>query len=193
MYSPSGDFGYSVIDPNIRAGMEIGMYSCEKSIRQMWRMNSNHSLELYTTAIDTEATDGYMAQVCIGPGDPNRPFLTIIICEGAARAALVLRPTSAGQLVDSESGLCVTLAGGVREPGALLNLSPCLPKYPIEPTMRRMRAGVEEAVEEVTPSELDFIAADHQVFVITAQGTLTQESLEWPPLTAPYHLSLLGD
>ena len=162
-----------MIDPNIRAGMEIGMYSCEKSIRQMWRMNSNHSLELYTTAIDTEATDGYMAQVCIGPGDPNRPFLTIIICEGAARAALVLRPTSAGQLVDTESGLCVTLAKGVREPGALLNLSPCLPKYPIEESpARRMRAGVEETAEGVTLTEMDFIAADHQVFFITAQGTL---------------------
>ena len=29
----------------------------------MWKMNSNSSLELFTTAIDTVATDGYMAQV----------------------------------------------------------------------------------------------------------------------------------
>ena len=58
-----GDFGYAVIDPNVRAGMEVGMYSCEKSIRQMWKLNANSSLELFTTAIDTEATDGYMAEV----------------------------------------------------------------------------------------------------------------------------------
>ena len=43
--------------------MEVGMYSCEKSIRQMWMLNANSSLELFTTAIDTEATDGYMAKV----------------------------------------------------------------------------------------------------------------------------------
>ena len=53
----------AVIDPNVRAGMEVGMYSCEKSIRQMWMLNANSSLELFTTAIDTEATDGYMAKV----------------------------------------------------------------------------------------------------------------------------------
>jgi hypothetical protein len=150
--------------------MEIGMYSCEKSIRQMWRLNSNSSLELFTTAIDTEATDGYMAQVCIGPGDPNRPYLTIIICEGAARASLVLTPTSAGQLVDLDSGLCVTLAGGVREPGALLNLSPCLPKYPILADSHVR--GKDFETKGSRPADLDFIAADHQAFTISSQGKI---------------------
>ena len=137
----------------------------------MWRLNSNSSLELSSKAIDTEATDGYIAQVCIGPGDPNRPYLTIIICEGASRASLVLTPTSAGQLVDLESGLCVTLAGGVREPGALLNLSPCLPKYPILAKMV-VEEGMDFESEDRRPAYLDFIAADHQAFTISPQGEL---------------------
>lgn len=148
------------------------MYSCEKSVRQMWRLNSNSSLELFTTAIDTEATDGYIAQVCIGPGDPNRPYLTIIICEGASRASLVLTPTSAGQLVDLDSGLCVTLAGGVREPGALLNLSQCLPKYPILKAKLKVTEEVDAESEDGRPAYLDFIAADHQAFTISPQGEI---------------------
>jgi len=120
-----GDYNYALIDPNIRAGMEIGMFKCEKSIRQMWKLNKDFNVELYSTAIDTEATDGYMAQVCIGPGDSNRLYLTIIICEGADRKPLVLKPSPDGQLIDHESGFCLSLAGEVREPGALLNLQPC--------------------------------------------------------------------
>lgn len=160
--------------------MEVGMYNCEKSTRQMWRLNSNSSLELFTTAIDTEATDGYMAQVCIGPGDSNRPFLTIIICEGAARASLVLTHTSAGQLIEQQSSMCVTLVGGVGEPGALLNLSPCEPKYPaavpISTRLEGLRGegdGAEgrEGLQGVTPRFDYFLAADNQVFSISPQGT----------------------
>ena len=176
----AGDFGYALIDPNIRAGMEVGMYNCEKSTRQMWRLNSNSSLELFTTAIDTEATDGYMAQVCIGPGDDNRPFLSIIICEGAARASLVLTHTSAGQLIEQSSSMCVTLVGGVGEPGALLNLSPCEPKYPAA-VSRNMRLeglrgegeGEREGLQSVKPHFDYFLAADNQVFSISPQGTYT--------------------
>ena len=137
--------------------------------------------------------------MCLGPGDPNRPFLTIIICEGAERASLVLESTSAGQLVDSNTGLCVTLAGGVREPGALLNLSKCLPKYPTSAVtvegkekMTGFSVGsvtVESESVSVRDSvsgkegmsggvggvrrralQVDFIAADHQVFMMTADG-----------------------
>lgn len=35
-------------------------------LRQMWKVSENSTVELYTKAIDTEAKDGYMAQVCIG-------------------------------------------------------------------------------------------------------------------------------
>ena len=176
----AGDFGYALIDPNIRAGMEVGMYNCEKSTRQMWRLNSNSSLELFTTAIDTEATDGYMAQVCIGPGDDNRPFLSIIICEGAARASLVLTHTSAGQLIEQQSSMCVTLVGGVGEPGALLNLSPCEPKYPAAISRNVRLEGVRgegegeggiEGLQSVKPHFDYFLAADNQVFSISPQGT----------------------
>ena len=131
--------------------------------------------------------------MCVGPGDPNRPFLTIIICEGAARASLTLMSTSAGQLIDTNTGLCVTLAGGVREPGALLVLAQCLPKYPTnmltvengmnaktfkdDSSMNNENKNLKNLKNLKVEGEgrrllpvMDFIAADHQVFTMSADG-----------------------
>ena len=118
----------------------------------------------------------------MGPGDVNRPFLTIIICKGADRESLVLESTSAGQLVDTNTGFCVTLAGGVHEPGALLNLSKCLPKYPMTTLETKLDTLSEIIPFGKVPSmrsspmdrrnlpQVDFIAADHQVFMMTTNG-----------------------
>ena len=130
----------------------------------------------------------------MGPGDINRPFLTIIICKGADRQSLVLESTSAGQLVDTNTGFCVTLAGGVREPGALLNLSKCLPKYPMTTLQTKWDTSSEDVpfgdissvdvpfgdVSSMRSSpmdrrklpQVDFIAADHQVFMMTTNGNI---------------------
>jgi hypothetical protein len=126
-----GDFGFADIDPNVRSGMEVGSFTCEKSIRQQWYLNSNGFLQLLRDAIDTEAKDGYLAPLCIGAGDEDRPFLHIVICDAYTKYDEVAPPlrfesTEAGQLVDKASGLCLQLAADVREPGALLNVGPCL-------------------------------------------------------------------
>ena len=61
-----GNYKYEVMDPNVRAGFELGLFDCEKSIRQLWMLNKHNQLEMTTTAIDTEAKDGYLARLCVG-------------------------------------------------------------------------------------------------------------------------------
>jgi hypothetical protein len=112
--------------------MEIGAYACEKSTRQTWYINNEGFVQLRKLAIDTEATDGYMAPLCVAEGDTDRPYLHIAICDAYKKfkvdAPLQLVSMSSGALVDKNTGKCVQLAADVREPGALLNLGICRSK-----------------------------------------------------------------
>ena len=128
-----GDFGFAEgIDPNIRAGVELGAFACEHSSRQQWKFNADKALELRDTAFDSEATDGYRARLCASPGDPAgmRPYLHVVVCDakpakGYSQPLRLARLASSGMWLDEVSGKCLGLAGGVSEPGALLELQPC--------------------------------------------------------------------
>lgn len=126
-----GNFNFAEgVDPNIRAGVELGAFACEKSSRQQWKFNSDHALELKNLAADSEATDGYMAPLCAAPGNSDRPFLKVSICDakpakGYAAPLHITRMASSGLWLDETSGKCLALAGGVSEPGALLELQAC--------------------------------------------------------------------
>ena len=48
-----GDFAYADMDPNVQGNLEVAMYSCEKSTRQLWRINpDNSTIELTTPSSD---------------------------------------------------------------------------------------------------------------------------------------------
>jgi hypothetical protein len=110
--------------------VELGAFSCERSPRQQWKLNGDKALELRALADDSEATDGYQARLCAAPGNTNRPYLHVVVCnakpvEGYAQPLRLTRLSSSGLWLDEVSGRCLGLAGGVNEPGALLELQPC--------------------------------------------------------------------
>lgn len=136
-----GNFGFQEgLDPNMRAGVELGAFACERSSRQQWKFNERKALELRSLALDPEATDGYHARLCASPGDPKgiRPYLHVVVCDakpvkGYSQPLKITRLGSTPQgkagsgdmWLDEVSGKCLGLAGGVSEPGALLELQPC--------------------------------------------------------------------
>lgn len=101
------------------------MFPCEQSVRQQWKRGANSTVQLTQLAKDSEAKDGYMAPLCIGPGDDNRPYLKILICTGKP-TPFALTLSESGQLQVKDTGLCVTMVGDKLKPGNLLNLAPCL-------------------------------------------------------------------
>jgi len=174
-----GKYNYNLnMDPNVRAGMELGAYPCEQSTRQMWKMNSNHVLELAKLAKDSEATDGYMARLCVAGGDVDRPYLRVVICsKGAATPLKLVRQQSIGLWVDEATGLCVSLADGVREGGALLELAPC--------TVSSMTSSAVSGVP--TPKDFQQLYLDSttgEVKINTSTGGQLCLTVGWPFLTA---------
>ena len=81
------------------------MYHCERSIRQRWSLNKDGQIELYNIAIDTEATDGYLARLCLGEGVSGWQVLVLAclemrhVCGGplTSRHTNRLTPTPTGR------------------------------------------------------------------------------------------------
>jgi len=121
-----GKYAFENLDPNTRAGVEVMMFPCEESSRQVWMLNSNNTIELTTPALDPTSTDSYMARLCVADGFGTRPdFLRLVICVHGETPALSVSFQPNGQLLDTLTNKCVGLAGDVREAGALLSLLPC--------------------------------------------------------------------
>eukprot|EP01033_Poteriospumella_lacustris_P014197 gene14198-10144_t len=116
-----GDFGYEMMDPNIQPNIEIALYPCEKSTRQMWILNTMppaagidastdgtggrnqtteptpkvqeaSNLRLYASVNTGEARDGGVQRLCVGYGEEfNRAFLRLADCSAPQAALLHLR------------------------------------------------------------------------------------------------------
>jgi hypothetical protein len=98
----------------------------------VWTLNANNSISLATAAadIDAEALSGEKVFLCLGEGTVDRPYLRLVRCDGGGVSgqpakALRFQWTSHQQLQDVASGQCISLADGVSEPGALLQLVSC--------------------------------------------------------------------
>ena len=120
-----GNFRFANIDPGVRAGLELGAYPCEMSTRQLWLIDGNGSFRLWKRAVDTESAVGEMKELCVSGGDSWRNYLKLMECSSTKDRPLQLNVSSDGTLRDAESGLCVDLADGVLDAGAILHLTSC--------------------------------------------------------------------
>jgi glucosylceramidase len=121
-----GNYNYEVMDPVMQATTELGMFPCEKSVRQMWGLNAETHTLFLTTQSDIAWINAKI-QLCVAYGDIARPYLHLADCATSQPEKLLQVEYNLlfGQLVDVRTGLCITLADDVRESGALLNLQEC--------------------------------------------------------------------
>eukprot|EP00607_Mallomonas_marina_P010362 CAMPEP_0182421362 /NCGR_PEP_ID=MMETSP1167-20130531/6724_1 /TAXON_ID=2988 /ORGANISM="Mallomonas Sp, Strain CCMP3275" /LENGTH=661 /DNA_ID=CAMNT_0024598421 /DNA_START=178 /DNA_END=2163 /DNA_ORIENTATION=- len=127
-----GNFAYANVDPGVRAGIELGLFDCEGSTRQLWfiDINKNNTLKMIHKSQDTEQTDGLLVALCAAEGDDNRGVLRLVACEYKGQPdsiSLDIETITDGemQLRDTVSGKCIEIMNNVREPGALLKLGTC--------------------------------------------------------------------
>lgn len=73
-----GDFEYAEMEPNVQAQLEVGMYACEKSARQLWNFNlDTFRVELLTPTVDafneiTVAQAAEWGERRLSSEDPNK-------------------------------------------------------------------------------------------------------------------------
>jgi glucosylceramidase len=164
-----GNFQFNPdVDPHVQGNLEVGMFSCERSTRQMWKLNINHTIELMIPVVyDLDLTKGpHPVRFCVTQGDENRKhYLRLTDCTYHSEyiEEIRLHSTKDDQLIDEKSGMCLTIADNVREPGALLNLQTC----------------VEHNAKAVEHSLLD-----HQVFHVAESGEITTPRVGGLCLTA---------
>ena len=96
----------------------------------MWSLDAETStLRLSTLALTQDVTYPGKVSLCISQGNEFRDVLHIADCTDLRPTTklLVVDINAAGQIRDKVTGLCVSLKGDVREPGALLELTECTP------------------------------------------------------------------
>jgi hypothetical protein len=187
-----GNYDFAAIDPNIQAGVEVGMFACERSVRQTWHLASaaatedatnseqtkSHAsqglLRLATRALTQDITYDGTVELCLAQSGrlPDRTALRIVDCTDTRAVLLQLTQNSLGQLVDRNTSQCVSFIGDVREPGALLELAPCATIDATDGTGAEVSADSNAGTNNLR-------AVDHQLFALnTATGELTAPKVD---------------
>jgi hypothetical protein len=175
-----GNYNFQEMDPNIQAGVEIGMYACERSVRQTWRivlpMNVNSEisavplattpgrLQLATAALTQDVTYTGTVHLCVAQSArlPDRNALRLADCTDTRAIFLHVTQNDLGQIVDAATKLCVSFIGDVREPGALLELAKC------------QTENAQDDAKATTPR-----AVDNQLFAVDAStGEITAPKVD---------------
>lgn len=132
-----GDYQFQEINPNIQSNIELAFHNCEKSSRQMWKLQSETKyLQLVTSiTLNKKDNDGIALgaeYLCLGYGNTtyanSRKYLRTQPCNVTWEDKSLLLEVNylpTGQIQDTKSDLCLSLADGVQEPGALIELVPC--------------------------------------------------------------------
>lgn len=121
-----GDFGYEIVDPLVHANVELGIFGCEKSSRQMWSFHPDQqAIELYPLTIQSLASSD-TAQLCIARGG-SRKYLRLMDCNSRKPDVQFVKvaQNTHGQIIDIDTGNCFTVAGDNNEVGSLLELTTC--------------------------------------------------------------------
>ena len=135
-----GDYEFVDTGPNVQGNFEVGLFGCEKSTRQVWKWGKpGDRLELRTEvdasgAQSLDPQPNYEAKkvrYCVSKGEKERKgYLRLSDCDADTTDAKIsfvrLTRDADGRLVDLDTGLCLTVADGVREEGALLQLRTCI-------------------------------------------------------------------
>jgi glucosylceramidase len=140
-----GNYKFEKFDPRVRSGFEAGMYACEKSPRQVWKLTTLGLLAL----VHPSEQDNTVFELCVASGGlEDRPFVRMVYCsvDSYSQPMKVAR-VGDNHLMDSETGLCFGLAGDSVESGTLLEVKPCDPadarqRFVVDPKTGEVKAEV---------------------------------------------------
>jgi len=129
-----GDYGYESVDPAVVGGLEVGLYPCEQSTRQMWSINDlgNIVLSFYNFDVDNDDgtnvfSDPHFNELCMtiptkrGTYGTGRDFVAIAECAngylieaggwGDQNALIVVDESYGieGMYKDKVTGKCLTM------------------------------------------------------------------------------------
>ena len=160
-----GNYNFIDTDPNIRSGVEVGVFNCEKSVRQRWFVNPNSSIELTRYVLDDiQDEQGSYSRLCLGVGSVDRPFIRLVNCNNIDKdnhRIVQVKQTDEGQLVDKVSKKCLALVNGITDPGVLIELQTC------DSTVSHQRFVIDKVTGEIIPySTLD--GSNHVGLCLTA-------------------------
>lgn len=139
-----GEFHFSPMEANIQANVELGMFPCEHSARQIWQQDPLERI----ISLTNPAYEGG-GNLCIAHGDENRNYFRVAACDDESRRLLKLHwQADSLQAIDLDSGLCLSLAADIYDAGALLELTPCIHNEE-DPRSRSQRFILREATGEI--------------------------------------------
>eukprot|EP01032_Pedospumella_encystans_P014845 gene14845-17027_t len=118
-----GNYHFAAVDPNIQAGVEVGMFGCERSVRQVWSFGAEvktsaaqgRVLQLASAALTMDQSYDGTVRLCVARSNRlPRTALRLADCTDPAAdfPTLVLNPL--GQMVDTNTSLCLSFIGDVR-------------------------------------------------------------------------------
>jgi hypothetical protein len=156
----------------------------------MWTKNGDGTIGLTTRSLDKETTPVWTFEpLCIGGGYENRPYLNLVFCSGNdTGTSIPHKPskfilTKSGQLQDTATHLCVGMANGVAEAGALLQLQACAltASEVAKDTQRFFLEPVTGEIKSYVPSGLPLGEKDSEIKLCLTAG--------WPFLTASSYIT----
>jgi hypothetical protein len=82
-----GNFNNMLDNPNLQSGVEVGVYLCEQSSRQMWVLRESGQIQLASASTYDHEPVGVLGdesvhELCLAPGDDTRPFVRVRNCDG---------------------------------------------------------------------------------------------------------------
>ena len=129
-----GNYDYHVINPHVVSGLEVGVYPCESSSRQIWYINKHGNIVLYADNFEDTNDDGtnewpqpHVNEMCLtipaahGAFGTGRIFVAIGMCsegwlivpggQGWQNNLIVVDEsyTKQGIIRDKYTGMCLTL------------------------------------------------------------------------------------
>ena len=143
-----GNYNYNNnIDPQMIAGIELGLYPCEKSSRQLWVLNSHHQLEMlipslmdpyneeipvengeYCNYDHREYSTSYCnkRRLCLVNGNSIRPYMKLMECDSEeANIDKWLYNNITKQIYNSATKNCIESIIDSQQNGYLLRVTPC--------------------------------------------------------------------
>jgi glucosylceramidase len=118
-----GNFNNVLDNPNLQSGVEVGIYLCEQSSRQMWVLRESGQIQLaLASTYDHEPVgvfgDESIHELCLAPGDETRPFVRVRNCDGVDPEQKAYRFTVVPATLPSKSNAGSKLKKDIRSAGA---------------------------------------------------------------------------